>query len=140
MKAPKAAKLNYNEIIVGAEYQFTKKIHRQLVLDFAQLTGDYSPLHTDLEFGKTCSFRQNVVHGMLLGSLFSTLVGMYCPGERCLYISQSLNFKKPIFYEDTVIVKGTVLSKTDSIQLVTMKTEIIKHSEIAINGEARIQC
>jgi acyl dehydratase len=76
---------------------------------------------------------------MLIGSLFSTLVGMYCPGEKCLYVSQSLKFKEPVFYDDNVIVKGTVESKNDSVQLITIKTEIVKDNVVAISGNAIVR-
>ena len=139
MKFPKAAVLEYHDIEVGAVYHFHKKIHKEQVMKFADLTGDYNPLHTDPVFGEKSLFHKNIVHGMLIGSLFSTLVGMYCPGEKCLYVSQSLKFKEPVFYDDNVMVKGTVKSKNDSVQLITIKTEIVKDNVVAISGNAIVR-
>jgi 3-hydroxybutyryl-CoA dehydratase len=135
----KAADLRFADIKEGEIYQFTKKITSDDVLKFADLTGDFNPMHVDKEFGKKSQFKQNIVHGMLVTSLFSTLVGMYCPGMKSLYLSQTLYFKIPIFYDDTVTVKGTVTAKNDAINLITLKTEIIKEGKVCINGEARIK-
>lgn len=135
----KAADLNFTDIKEGGVYQFTKKITRDNVLKFADLTGDFNPLHVDKEFGEKSQFKMNIVHGMFLGSLFSRLIGMYCPGKNSLYLSQTLNFKIPIFYDDTVTVKGTVMVKNSAINLVTLKTEIIKDGNICIYGEAKIK-
>ena len=135
MKYPKPAVLEYHDIEVGAVYHFHKKIHKK----FADLTGDYNPLHTDPVFGEKSLFHKNIVHGMLIGSLFSTLVGMYCPGEKCLYVSQSLKFKEPVFYDDNVMVKGTIKSKSNSVQLITIKTEIVKDNVVAISGNAIVR-
>jgi len=139
MKLIKAAVLEYHDIEVGAVHYFHKKIYKEQVMKFADLTGDYNPLHIDPVFGKKSLFHKNIVHGMLIGSLFSTLVGMYCPGEKCLYVSQSLNFIKPVFYDDNIMVKGTVESKTDSIQVIKIKTEIVKDNVIAISGHAIVR-
>ena len=135
----KAKDLSLSDIKEGETYQFTKKITSNDVLEFANLTGDFNPLHVDKEFGEKSQFKRNIVHGMLVGSMFSTLIGMYCPGMKSLYLSQTLNFKIPIFYDDTVTVKGTVTAKNDAIHLITLKTEIIKEGKICIKGEAKIK-
>src|SRR3989338_4127472 len=135
----KAKDLSLSDIKEGETYQFTKKITSNDVLEFANLTGDFNPLHVDKEFGEKSKFKRNIVHGMLAGSMFSTLIGMYCPGMKSLYLSQTLNFKIPIFYDDTVTVKGTVTAKNDAIRIITLKTEIIKEGKVCINGEAKIK-
>jgi 3-hydroxybutyryl-CoA dehydratase len=134
-----AAKLGYADIKEGAVYEFSRKITQQDVQDFARLTGDNNPLHTNPSYGAQSPFKGNIVHGMLAGSLFSTLVGMHCPGEKCLYVSQSLQFRQPLLPGDTVTVRGTVTGKSDSIRMVTLKTEIMKNGAVAIGGEARVQ-
>ncbi len=135
----KAAKLNYSDINNGDIYSFKRRISKQDVMDFAKLSGDYNPLHIESEFGKKSQFKSNIVHGMLVGSLFSTLIGMHCPGEKSLYLSQTLNFKKAIYHDNTVTVKGTVISKSDSIKMIILKTEILKDGEVMIDGEAKVK-
>ncbi|OGH69509.1 MAG: hypothetical protein A3C90_00115 [Candidatus Magasanikbacteria bacterium RIFCSPHIGHO2_02_FULL_51_14] len=131
--------MNYEDIQVGAVYTFLRAIAKQDVLDFASLTGDVNKLHIDAEFGERSIFKKNIVHGMLAGSLFSTLVGVHCPGENGVYLSQTLQFRRPIFYRDTLEVRGTVLSKHDSIRIITLKTEILRDKEVLISGEARVR-
>lgn len=129
--------LSYNDINVGDVHEFERTITQKDVLKFVELTGDHNPLHVDPAFGAQSQFGKNIVHGMLAGSLFSTLVGMYCPGERALYMSQTLQFRKPIFYGDHVVVRGTVVGKNDSIQVITLMTEILNGAEVLISGEAK---
>ncbi len=137
-ETPQAALLAFEEIQVGASYTFTRVISEAAVNQFAQLTGDFNPLHCDPAYGKQTKFKKNIAHGMLAGSLFSTLVGMYCPGERCLYLSQTLKFRRPIFLEDQVTVKGTVTSKSDSTKILTLKMEVIVREAVAVSGEAKV--
>lgn len=135
----KAAKLSYSDINEGDACSFERKISKQDVMDFAKLSGDFNPLHVDPDFGKKSQFKANIVHGMLAASLFSSLVGMHCTGEKSLYISQTLKFRQPIYYDDTVMVRGTIVSKNDSIRIITIKTEILKEDKIAIDGEAKVK-
>ena len=85
----------YNEIKIGLKKEFSVKITESLVNDFAKISGDYSPLHMDIEYASTTSFKKRVVHGMLLASFFSRVDGMYLPGKHALYFSQTLKFVNP---------------------------------------------
>jgi len=134
-----AAALSFQDIKVGAVYEFEHKIRKEEVLSFAKLSGDYSPMHVDELYAKKSRFGKNIVHGMLAASFFSTLVGMYCPGKKSLYLSQTVQFKLPIYYDDDLIVKGKVTEKNETTRIITLKTEIIKEGKIAINGEAKVK-
>jgi acyl dehydratase len=138
MKSKKAAKLKYKEIEIGSIYQFKRKFSEDDLSRFADLTGDYNPLHLDKNYARKSKFSGNIVYGMLAGSLFSKLVGMHCPGERCLYLGQTLFFKKPIYPGDELTVKGTVLDKSDSLKIIRLKTEVLKAGDLVISGEARV--
>lgn len=137
-KKREASNINYSDIKLGAVYTFEREFSQNDLADFARLTGDFNPLHIDQEFGAKSKFKRNIVHGMFAGSLFSTLVGMYCPGENSIYLSQTLKFKNPIFPGDKLIVKGIVVNKNDSVRIVTLKTEILVKDVVAITGEARV--
>lgn len=131
--------MNYDDIHAGAVFSFERVITQNDVFRFAEIVGDYNKLHVDEAIGKKSRFGKNVAHGMLCGSLFSQLVGMHCPGENGLYLTQSLNFKSPVFYGDKVTVRGTVLNKNDSIRMITLKTEVVRDGQVLINGEAKVK-
>ena len=130
---------NYDEINTGDVFEFKRKISIEDISNYAELTGDFNPLHCDEEYAKGTQFKQRIIHGMLAGSLFSTLVGMICPGKKNLYLAQSLNFKVPIYPNSELTVRGTIKSKSDTIKLIVINTEIIVNGDIAINGEAKVK-
>ena len=138
-KIKEANNLKFSKINVGDVFQFEKTLSKEDIIGFAELTGDHNPLHVNEEFGKNSEFGQNIVQGMLAGSLFSTLVGMHCPGKNCLYLSQTLNFRTAIFPGDTMLVKGTVINKSESTKIITLKTEILKQEKVIVNGEAKVR-
>ena len=105
---------------------------------FAKISGDYNPLHMDEKFAQSRDFKNRVCHGMLLGSLFSRLVGMYIPGKHGLYFSQTLNFVNPSTVNDTVTITGKVISKSESTKIIRLKTTIKNSSHDLVDGEAKV--
>src|SRR6185436_3002132 len=102
MSREPARQLSFTEIQVGDSVSFLHTLSAEAVAAFAELSGDYNPLHTDEAFAAESPFGRTIVHGMLTASLFSTLIGMYCPGERSLYVGQTLAFKVPVFKGERV--------------------------------------
>jgi len=130
---------NYEDISKGMIFQFQKTLEVLDLDNFSKITGDFNPLHSIEEYAKEKGFNTRVVHGMLAGSLFSTLVGMVCPGKKNLYLSQTLNFRKPLYPNNRLIIKGEVIEKIDAFKLLTIKTEILSEEQVAIDGIAKVK-
>lgn len=129
----------YEDIEKGSVHSFDKTILEEDLTKFGELTGDYNPLHCDAEYAKRKGFDDKVVYGMLAGSLFSTLVGMICPGEKNLYLSQTLQFRKPTYVGEKISIVGEIIDKTDSIQVITIKTIIKAGDIVKIDGVAKVK-
>lgn len=135
----KANDFSINDIKVGDKASFTRKWTDEDVQIFSNLSGDNNPLHLDDEYAASTSFKKRLVHGMLVGSLFSTLVGMYIPGKRCLYVDQKISFKKPVFIGDTVEASSVVLAKSESTGVLTISMKIKCNDEVVVLGEAHVK-
>lgn len=132
--------LKYEDIKVGDIFSLERFIDEASVDKFADLSGDYNPLHMDEQYAKKTEFKERIVHGMLLASLFSNLVGMKCAGKGSLYLSQDLHFKKALPMNNKVKVEGKVVTKIDSVKIIEMKT-VIKDSNnnLLVDGIARVK-
>ena len=131
--------LSYNDISIGQQESFIIKITESMVEQFSNLSGDLNPLHMDNEFAESSSFNKRIVHGMLLASFFSQLIGMKLPGKNALYFSQTLNFRSPCYIDDEIKVVGEVIEKSDSTKIITVTTSIFNKSKIClIDGVAKI--
>tara|TARA_B000000460_G_scaffold211201_1_gene159088 strand:- start:499 stop:924 length:426 start_codon:yes stop_codon:yes gene_type:complete len=128
----------FDEIEMGLTKQFQIIITESMIDDFAKISGDYNPLHMDEKFAQSRDFKNRVCHGMLLGSLFSRLIGMYVPGKYGLYFSQTLNFVNPTIVDDTVTVTGKVISKSESAKIIELKTTIKNSSHVLVDGKAKV--
>jgi len=115
---------SFDEIKVGLKHNFEVNIDEELTKKFANISGDFNPLHMDEKYAKETKFERRVVHGMLLASFFSKLVGMYLPGKNALYFSQNLNFVKPCFIGDKVTVEGEIIDKSEATRIIKLKTSI----------------
>src|SRR5258708_39520603 len=93
---PAARLRTFDEISLGETFTIAREFTEQDVHQFAALSGDFSPLHVSPEYAQTTEFGKCVVHGMLVASLFSQLVGMHIPGSLALYLVLDLVFLVPI--------------------------------------------
>jgi len=127
------------DIQVGDSRKFTVMISDSMIDKFADISGDYNPLHMDQEYAKAAKFQNRVVHGMLLSSLFSRLIGMHIPGKNALYFSQSLKFVNPCFPNENITVEGLVIGKSIATRLITIKTTAVdRNNKLLIEGEAKV--
>ena len=62
---------------------------------FSELSGDDAPLHTDETFARAHGFDGRVVHGALVVSLLSRVVGTRFPGPRSLWLKCDISFRNP---------------------------------------------
>jgi len=131
--------LKYDDVFIGQQESFTINITESMVEKFSNLSGDLNPLHMDDKFAESSSFNKRIVHGMLLASFFSQLIGMKLPGKNALYFSQTLNFRSPCYIDDEIEVVGEVIEKSDSTQIITVSTSIFNKSKTClIDGIAKI--
>ncbi len=114
------------ELKPGQTETLSRTITSEDVAAFARLSGDTNALHLDDEFAARTEFAQRVVHGFLHASLLSTLVGTRLPGPGALYVSQTIEFTRPVFIGDRVEARATVERIDAETRLVTLGTEIRK--------------
>ena len=130
---------SFDEIFIGQNESFMIKITESMIQEFANISGDVNPLHMDTKFAESSSFKKRIVHGMLLATFFSQLVGMYLPGKNALYFSQTLNFRSPCYIGDEIEVIGKVIEKSNSTNIITVSTSIFNKSKTClIDGVAKI--
>lgn len=132
--------ISYKEIHEGDKASFKKSIDENIVKVFASLSGDESPLHMDNEYAEKTEFGGRIIHGMLLGSLFSGIIGMLLPGKRALYLSQDLKFQNPLTIGETVEVSVTVSKKFDALKIIELETIITNEKGVRIvSGTAKVK-
>ena len=77
---------------------------------YAEITGDYNPLHFDEAFAAKTKFGRLVAQGGLTTGVLHALVAMDMPGPGTVFLSQSWKFTAPVFIGDTIEAEAEVLS------------------------------
>ena len=124
---------------VGDTKSYQRTITKADVLAFGTLTKDLNKAHFDEAYTETTIFKKPIIHGMLLGSLFSKIFGLEYPGEGTIYCSQSLKFLKPAYPDQPLTVRVTVKEIILEKNRVIFTTDILnEQEEIILTGEAML--
>lgn len=125
---------------VGDKASRTKAFSPEEVTRFATMSTDTNPIHLDEDFAAASVFGGRIVHGMLVASLFSGILGAELPGEGTIYLGQTLNFKAPVPIGEKVTATVEVTHIRPDKPIVTLRTVCTNAAgEIVIDGEAVVK-
>ena len=100
-----------DQLNIGDRASISKQITERDVIRFAELTGDINPIHMDKLYAEESIFGERIAHGMLTASLISAVLGVKLPGPGNIYVSQSLKFRAPVKFGDTIEAVVEVVEK-----------------------------
>ncbi len=124
---------------IGDSFSTSREVTDELVRKFADVSGDYNPLHLDDEFAANTRFGKRIAHGMLSGAFISAVLGYELSDRKIVYLSQTLKFTKPVFIGDTVTATATVTSIREDKPVVTLETVCTnQNGEVLVKGEAAV--
>jgi phosphate acetyltransferase len=127
----------FAEIRVGEGASLQRQVTERDIQLFAAVSGDVNPAHVDALYAKTSHFHAIIAHGMLGGSLISTVLGTQFPGPGTIYLSQTLQFLKPVHIGDTLTVTVSVTSLDAGNRHVVLDTRCVdQDGDVVIEGEA----
>ena len=129
----------FAEIRVGDGASLVRLVTERDIQLFAAVSGDVNPAHVDALYAKTSHFQEIIAHGMLGGSLISTVLGTQFPGPGTIYLGQTLKFLKPVHIGDTLTVTVRVLSLETAHRRVLLDTRCVdQDGDVVIEGEATV--
>ncbi|MCD6599827.1 MAG: MaoC family dehydratase [Dehalococcoidia bacterium] len=131
-------KQNFEVIEVGTKKVASRIITQQDVETFAQISGDCNPLHLEKDFADRTIFKGRIVHGMLVAGLISAALSKF--DGVVVYLSQSLNFLKPVRAGDRIEATVEVVEKIERRRRLRLRT-VCKNQqgEVIIDGEAKVK-
>ena len=125
-------------IKVGMRSAYSHTVTDADVKAFAGLSGDNNPVHMSDEYAASSRFGTRIAHGLFSAGFFSAIFGTRLPGPGCVYVSQSLRFKLPVYLGETVTAEVTVVSIDVPKRRVFFSTICSVKERIVIEGEAEI--
>ena len=134
------AKYTIDDLEVGFSFNFKQKISKGLIQQFSTLTGDYHPLHTDLEYSRKHNFSDVIAQGFLLCSFLSYIVGMEVPGENAIILQQESKFLKPVFADEDVEYRTFISELDKRFSIITLSYSILNSSLVTcVTGSIKVK-
>jgi len=127
-----------DSIKVGMVESYSRMITDADVQAFAEVSGDCNPVHLSDEFAKESRYGKRIAHGLISAGFFSAIFGTKLPGYGCVYVSQSLNFLRPVYLDDTVTAEVIVKSIDREKRRVFFDTVCTVKGKKVITGEAEL--
>jgi 3-hydroxybutyryl-CoA dehydratase len=128
----------FEDLAVGMEARYVKKITNDDVSTFAEVSGDTNPVHLDDAYAAGTVFKKRIAHGLLTASLFSTVLGTELPGPGSVYLSQSLKFRAPVYIGDEVVATAKITSLDPDKGRAVLATQAAVNGKSVLDGEAVI--
>ena len=124
-------------LFVGQKAARSITLTEEHVRQYAEITGDYNPLHFEEAFAAQTKFKRLVVQGGLTTGLLHALVAMDLPGPGTVFLSQDWKFTAPVYIGDTITAEATVLKVHDSKPVTQLGIDVRREDgETVLTGEA----
>lgn len=130
-------------IKVGEKVEFSRRISAEDIRRFAEVSGDFAPIHVDEAFARKTRYGRPIAHGALLMGLLSSassVISARSVERGATATSVSLGYDririiKPVFADDTVTARYTVESVDDEVGRTVSRIEIVnQNNELCLVG------
>lgn len=123
----------FKDLKIGKSSSFKVKITKKIFSNFLLLSKDLSKIHVNENFSRKYGFKGKVVHGMLIATFFSRLVGMNLPGKYSLLTNIEIKFNKPAYLNDTITIKGKIESLNNAYKVAIIQIKAINQFKSIIS-------
>jgi 3-hydroxybutyryl-CoA dehydratase len=124
----------------GDKASRTTTITDEMIRLFADLTGDTNPVHLDEAYAAGTRFGRRIAHGMIAAGLISATLANDLPGPGTVYLSQTLQFKAPVYPGDTITTTVEVKTARLDKPILTLATTCKNQSDVLVlEGEAVVR-
>jgi len=102
---------------------------------FIGLSKDESPLHTDTKFAEKMNFKSPILHGVLLATQLSRLIGKELPDSSAMTVGFNIEFVNAVYANEDMLFEAILTRKSESTKLITFKFKIKRSATIISRGE-----
>ncbi len=126
----------FEDLHIGMTASYVRCVKEQDLYQFADLTGDTNPIHLDEDYAGATAFKTRIAHGALTASYISTVLGTILPGPGAVYVSQTLNFRRPVRIGDEVRATARIVDLIPERKRIIMSCDCSVDGKTVLEGEA----
>lgn len=127
-----------NELEVGQSAEIERIADDEAVRKFAEVSGDFNPLHMDEDHARKSPFRGRIVHGALVASFVSCVVGNHLPGPGAVFAGMTMRFERPVRVGDKVIARATVTEVDVKARRVKLACVCEVEGQVCMEADAEV--
>ena len=101
---------------------------------FSELSGDFNPIHSNVNFARKKGFTSPIIYGLLLASQASRLIGQELPDSHAILTGVQMDFTAPAFAGDDLKFFAQLIRKSDSTHALEFKCHISRVGTILARG------
>lgn len=117
----------------------TKAFTLNDVQAFAELTGDFNPVHFDESYAANTIFKKPIVHGPLVITLVTTLFANELPGPGSVYLSHEVKYFSPVYINDAITGTVEIIDINERGHIFVKTTCTNQNGDIILDGVARLK-
>jgi len=122
----------------GLQRSITFSISLEQMQAFAELSGDFNPLHVNDAFARSKGYAGRVVYGALLIAKVSQLIGMRLPGRDAVWASVSFDFKRPLYVGQDAELEGILLEAHRATGMLQLGLVLRSGGRVLGKGKAEV--
>ena len=124
---------------VGDKASRTRRVRREDIALFTELTGDRNPLHYDEEAAARSRFGRIIVQGGVTTGLLNAVVAEDLPGPGSVFLHVDWSFKAPVRPGDEITAEVEVLEARADKPITRLRTTIAnQEGTIVLDGTALV--
>jgi 3-hydroxybutyryl-CoA dehydratase len=128
-----------SELRLGDRAETVNHVTEETGVKFADVSNDHNPVHLDEAYAAATPFKGRIAHGMLLAAYISAVLGNDLPGPGSIYVNQTLSFKAPVRYGDTITTTVEVVELIPERNRSKFRTTCTnQNGQVVLEGEATI--
>jgi len=131
--------MQFSEIKEGQKASHEYVIDQGVYEGFINTFADTNPLHVDDNYAKEKGFNSKVMHGAVVNGLLSNFIGIVFPSENVMIQSVDIEYKKPNYLGDKILVEAFVEQKSGAVEVLVIKIDINNLTQDYLCAKAIVQ-
>lgn len=117
--------MNYEDFKVGYKGSFSKRVTTEDNKLFAELSGDYNPIHFSDEVGRKAGFKACISNGFVQESrIAAALVETFGSKDTIVVaLKKDTRFLKPVYINDEITATVEVVDRVEPLKVLKIKAE-----------------
>jgi acyl dehydratase len=128
-----------DDVRVGDHAEIRRVASEADIAGFVDAVGDDNPIHSDPSFAATTRFKGRIAPGIWTAGLVSAVIGTRLPGPGTIYLSQDLEFVRPVMLGDAITARVEVVEVLCEKNRARLATSCVnQRGEEVLRGEALV--